>query len=269
MFLILFGRSGALLGAIVGDIAGSPYENQPVITEDFPFLTASSTFTDDTVLTLAVAESILIALDYRVLFREFFRLYPDRGYGDSFKLWAISGSDEPYGSFGNGSAMRVSPVGFAFDDLETVLDEATKTALVTHDHPEGIRGAQATAAAVFLARLSRNKEEIKNYIETSFSYNLDEPIASVRKWYSFDTTCQGTVPYAIRAFLESKDYISAVRKAVSLGGDADTLACIAGGIAHAYYRHIPRSIVDEALRKLDDRLCSVVERFCSEFSIDI
>lgn len=258
-----------MLGAIVGDICGSPYENQPVMTENFPLFAASSTFTDDSVLTAAVAESILSGLDYGLLFREFYRLYPDRGYGNRFMLWASSGSDEPYGSFGNGSAMRVSPVGFAFADLETVLDEAAKTAAVTHNHPEGIRGAQATAAATFLARISRNKEELKNYIEASFSYDLNEPIASVRKWYSFDPTCQGTVPYAIRAFLESEDFVSAVRKAVSLGGDADTLACISGGIAHAYYGHIPKTVVNEAMKRLDDRLRSVVQRFCSRFFVPV
>ncbi len=256
-----------LLGAIIGDIIGSPYEHSFIKTEEFPLFIEKSTFTDDTVLTVAIADGVMGDRDYSKSLRQYHRLYPDRGYGDSFYLWASSETSKPYGSFGNGSAMRVSPIGFAFNDLESVVLEATRSAEVTHNHTEGIKGAQATASAVFLARIGKTKREIADYIESSFDYDLTEPIASVRKWYSFDPTSHGTVPHSIRAFLESKDFVDAIRKAVSLGGDSDTLACIAGSIAHAYYRHIPDRVVEEAVHLLDDRLRSVTQEFCSRFCV--
>ncbi len=179
--------------------------------------------------------------------------------------WASSPSRELYNSFGNGSAMRVSPVGFAFDSLEAVLEKARATAEVTHNHPEGIKGAQATAAAIFLSRTGNSKKEIKSFIETQFQYNLSEPLDAIRPKYTFDATCQGSVPQAITAFLASENFEDAVRKAVSLGGDSDTQACIAGGIAHAFYGEMPDIISAEIHSRLDLPLRQITTLFCNKF----
>jgi ADP-ribosylglycohydrolase len=210
-----------------------------------------------------VAEWILTGKDLVDLFHSYVRDFPDPdgGYGNSFLRWAIERRREPYGSFGNGSAMRVTPVGFAFDTLEEVLDWAVRSAAVTHDHPEGIRGAQATAAAIFLARGGQDKEQIREAIESRFGYNLSRSLSEIRPAYEFNETCQDTVPQAMIAFLESTDYEDAVRNAISLGGDADTLACITGGIAEAYYGGVPAPIAAEVMARLDHRLRGVVEQF--------
>jgi ADP-ribosylglycohydrolase len=171
----------------------------------------------------------------------------------------------PYGSWGNGAAMRVSPIAWAFDSLQEVLDQAKKSAEVTHNHPEGIKGAQATAAAVFLARAKKAKQEIKEYVERTFGYDLGEPVDELREHYAFDVSCQGTVPPAMIAFLASKDYEDAVRLAISLGGDSDTLACITGGIAHAFYGDVPHHVKEPVLDMLEMRLKNVVVDFCSKF----
>ncbi|PIQ95520.1 MAG: hypothetical protein COV67_14450 [Nitrospinae bacterium CG11_big_fil_rev_8_21_14_0_20_56_8] len=256
-----------MIGAIAGDIIGSVYEWRNVKTRDFPLFCPESTFTDDTVLTVAVADCLLSGADYVSRFKDYYTLYPDAGYGQSFSLWAQSPARDPYNSWGNGSAMRVSPVGFAFDTLEEVLDEARKTAEATHNHPEGVKGAQATAAAVFLARKGKTKEQIQSYIETTFHYSLQDSLDSIRPGYTFDVSCQGTVPPALRAFLESADYEDAVRLAISIGGDSDTLACIAGGVAHAYYRRIPDAIVQRVYRTLDGRLKNILENFMERFPL--
>jgi ADP-ribosylglycohydrolase len=193
------------------------------------------------------------------------RGYPGAGYGGTFRRWAASEDRQPYQSWGNGSAMRVSPVGFAFESLDEVLHRARWTAEVTHDHPEGIEGAQATAAAVFLARTGSDKEQIRDHVERMFGYRLDRPIDEIRPRFDFDVSCRGTVPPAIRAFLESTDYESAVRLAVSLGGDADTLACIAGGIAQAYYGGVPAGIRERALAELDEPLRAILHEFEARF----
>ena len=212
-----------MLGAIVGDLIGSRFEAAPVKTTEFELFHPDCRFTDDTVLTLAVADTIVHGADLVDTLKEYYHRYPDAGYGAGFMQWAASASREPYNSFGNGSAMRVSPVGFACDSLEDVLEQARITAAVTHNHPEGIKGAQATAAAVFLARTGKSKDEIRQFIETQFQYNLSESLAAIRPDYRYDATCPGSVPQAITAFLESESYEDAVRKAVSLGGDSDTL----------------------------------------------
>jgi ADP-ribosylglycohydrolase len=212
-----------------------------------------------------VAESILRGGDLVDLFKDCVRTYPSAGYGGTFLCWAASESREPYQSWGNGAAMRVSPVGYAYDSLDEVLLRARWTAEVTHDHPEGIKGAQATAAAVFLARTGSDKGPIREYIERKFAYRLDARLDDIRPGFQFDVSCRGTVPPAILAFLESRDYESAVRLAVSLGGDSDTIACIAGGIAQAYYGSVPAEIRDQALDRLDDHLRSVVEEFEARF----
>jgi ADP-ribosylglycohydrolase len=256
-----------MIGAIAGDIIGSVYEGHPLKTTEFPLFTDHSTFTDDTVLTVAVADCILNGKDYATTFKQYARKYPYAGFGGMFFRWAKGDSLEPYNSFGNGSAMRVSPVGFAFDTMEEVLAEARRSAEVTHNHPEGIKGAQAVAAAIFLAREKESKSKTKDFIERNFGYNLSETLEEIRPHYYFDETCQGSVPQAIIAFLESDSLEDAVRKAVSLGGDSDTLACMAGGIAQAYYRTIPDYIVKEVNNRLDEDLLKIVEQFGTKYSL--
>jgi ADP-ribosylglycohydrolase len=255
-----------MLGAIAGDIIGSRFERNPIKTSDFELFHPDCRFTDDSVLTLAVADHIFLGSDLIDTLKEYFHQYPDAGYGAGFMQWASSPSREPYNSFGNGSAMRVSPVGFAFDSLEAVLEKARATAEVTHNHPEGIKGAQATAAAIFLARTGGSKKEIRSFIETQFQYDLNQSLDAIRPQYTFDATCQGSVPQAINAFLESENFEDAVRKAVSLGGDSDTQACIAGGIAHAFYGKLPDIISAEVHSRLEVPLRQILTLFCDRFS---
>lgn len=254
-----------MLGAIAGDVIGSVYEHRPIKTMEFPLFGSHSRFTDDTVLTVAVACSILEGVSYEVSLKIFGRKYPDAGYGGSFYQWLFSAESGPYNSWGNGAAMRVSPVGFAFATPEEVLAEAQKTAEVTHNHPEGIKGSQAAALAVFLARTGASREEIRNEITHRFGYDLNRTLEGIRPTYRFDISCQGTVPEAIIAFLESADYEDAVRKAVSLGGDSDTLACITGGIAQAYYGEIPEGIVAEVRKRLPKEFLDIIDRFEDSF----
>jgi ADP-ribosylglycohydrolase len=256
-----------MLGAIIGDIIGSVHEGIGTKTKDFPLFVSRSTFTDDSVLTVAVADWILTGQDLTDLLHAYFRAYPGRGYGGRFHDWASGRREEPYNSFGNGSAMRVSPVGFAFGTLEDVLAWSERSAAVTHDHPEGVRGAQATAAAIYYARRVSDKDKIGHIIESQFGYDLSAALDEIRPTYQFDETCQGTVPQALRAFLESRSYEDAIRNAISLGGDADTLACIAGGVAEAYYGGIPQDLVARAMELLDARLAAVVDRFRCRFGL--
>jgi ADP-ribosylglycohydrolase len=254
-----------MIGAITGDIIGSIHEGAGTKTKDFPLFDKGCRFTDDTVLTVAVAEKLLYDGDYVDLFHDYFHAYPGAGYGGSFIRWASFRNRDPYNSWGNGAAMRVSPIGFACASLDEVLREARQSAQVTHNHPEGIRGAQATAVAVFLARLGGRKLEIKAYIEREFGYDLGGRLDDIRKGYRFDISCQGSVPQSIIAFLESDSYEDAVRNAISLGGDADTMACIAGGIAEAYYGEVPEAIRAQALALLDHRLRAVVDEFSARY----
>lgn len=254
-----------MLGAIVGDVIGSVHERARTKTKDFPLLTAASRFTDDTVLAAAVADALLHGRDYVDALHDYFHAYPDAGFGGTFWLWASSRRRTPYQSWGNGSAMRASPIAYARDTLEDVLAEAKRSAEVTHDHPEGVRGAQATAAAVFLARTGGTKEQIRRYVEAEFDYYLDETVDGLRPTYHFDVSCQGSVPQSIVAFLESTGYEDAVRNAVSLGGDADTMACIAGAIAEPFYGGVPAEIAAAVLARLDGRLRGVVVEFQRRF----
>lgn len=256
-----------MLGAIAGDIIGSVHEYLGTKSPDFELFHPHCRFTDDTVLTVAVADCLLHGFSYVEKFHEYAGSYPDAGYGLRFFEWIESGGKHPYNSWGNGSAMRVSAVGHAFQSLDDVLTEAGRSAEVTHNHPEGIRGAQATAAAVFLARIGKSKDEIKHSIQDMFHYNLSARLDDLRPSYRFDESCQGTVPPAIIAFLESNDYEDAVRKAISLGGDADTLACIAGGVAEAYYGGVPSAIASRSLALLDDHLRQVTLEFCDRYKI--
>lgn len=256
-----------MIGAIAGDIIGSVYEWNPIKTKDFPLFTDRSTFTDDSVLTIALADTILRGKPFGENLKIFFRRYPGRGYGAAFSQWAQGSSLNPYGSWGNGAAMRISPVGFAFDDLDTVLRKAAEFTAVTHNHPEGIKGGQAVAAAIFLARSGKSKEEIKEFIEIHFGYDLSRPVDEIRPTYSFDESSQGTVPPAIRSFLESSDFEDAIRTAISLGGDSDTLACITGGIAQAFYGGIPKWIEERVYSILDEPLGSITRQFMARYGM--
>ncbi len=256
-----------MIGAIAGDIIGSPYEYRQIKSKKFPLFQDRCYFTDDTVLTVAVAEAILTDGDYRTWVLDFGRRYPNAGYGGNFARWLVSPEPKPYGSYGNGSAMRVSPVGFAFDTVDDVLREAARSAEFTHNHPEGIKGAQATALAVFLARTARDKELIRKEITARFGYDLVFTVDEIRPDYGFNESCQATVPEAIIAFLDSTSYEDAVRNAVSLGGDSDTLACITGGIAEAFYGGVPEAVREQVRAGLTPELWEVAEEFCKRFRL--
>ena len=256
-----------MLGAIAGDVIGSVHEHIATKSMDFQLFVDGSRFTDDTVLAVAVAECLLDGSSYIDAFHTYFLAYPDAGYGLGFFTWASSGSRHPYNSYGNGSAMRVPAVGWAFDSVDDVLTEAARSSAITHDHPEGIKGAQATAVAIFMARQGDSKEQIKKALERGFGYNLSDRLDDIRPGYEFDISCQGTVPAALIAFLESDDYEDAVRKAISLGGDADTLACITGAVAEAHYGGVPPHILGPTLERLDERLRGVVMRFGERYGI--
>ena len=256
-----------MLGAIVGDFVGSVHEFAGTKRKDFPLVNRGSKITDDSLLTIAVAEWLLHGVDLVERFHALVAAHPDVGWGIGFREWALAGRRTPYNSFGNGAAMRVSPVGWAFASLDETLAAAAQSAAVTHDHAEGIRGAQATATAVYLARTTRDKATIKREIAGRFHYDLERTITSIRPTYRFNETCQDTVPEAIIAFLDGADFEDTIRNAVSLGGDADTLACIAGGIAHAYYGGVPRELGDAAIRSLPDDLRTVWEEFRQRYGV--
>jgi ADP-ribosylglycohydrolase len=254
-----------LLGAIAGDVIGSVYEFSAQKSPDFPLFSSLSQFTDDSVLTIAIGDAILSGRSYLDCVHSYALAYPGRGYGGYFLGWINSENPQPYNSFGNGSAMRVSAVGWAFETIEAVLREAEASAAISHNHPEGIKGAQAVACAIFRARKGSSKAEILQEITGRFGYDLSSTLDEIRPTYRFNETCQETVPQAIIAFLESQDYEDAIRKAVSLGGDADTLAAITGSIAEAFYGSVPGEIVAEIRQRLPDELWRVVEAFGQEF----
>ena len=254
-----------MIGAIAGDIIGSVYEWDNIKRKDFPLFSDRAFFTDDSVLTVALADSILTGTPYADNLRKYYNLYPDAGYGGSFHRWAQDKNAGPYNSWGNGAAMRISPVGYAYNDLDSVLQKAAEYTEITHNHPEGIKGGQATAAAIFLARTNKSKDEIKDFIETMFQYNLNTHVDEIRPDYSFDVSSQGTVPQAIRAFIDSTNFEDAIRTAVSLGGDSDTLTCITGGIAQAFYGEVPSEIVEKVYAILDDRLGRITKEFMQKY----
>lgn len=256
-----------MFGAITGDFIGSRFEFQGIKHTDFPLFRPTARFTDDTVMTVATAWALLEDGDYAKSYRTFGRRYPGRGYGNHFQRWLRDDSLGPYNSWGNGAAMRVSPVGYAHETEEKVLAEAVRSAEVSHDHPEGIKGAQATALAVFLARAGEPKSVIKDRIEERFGYDLSRSLESIRPEYSFDESCQRTVPEAIVSFLESNDFETCVRNAVSLGGDADTLAAIAGSIAEPFYGSVPEEIRRRVENRLPDEFLRIIERFEDRFGI--
>ncbi len=256
--------NACFIGCILGDMAGSIYEGNPINSKVFPLFGGKSDFTDDTVLTIAVAFTLLTDINYVVAYKYFARKYTV-GFSHQFYLWAHSDACDPVCSMGNGSAMRVSPVAFAGGNVEDILAEAKRSSEVTHNHPEGIKGAQATALAVFLARIGKGKDEIKQEITERFQYNLDRTLDEIRPFYYYNAQAAYSVPESIIAFLESDSVVDAVRNAVSLGGDSDTMACIAGGIAHAYYKEIPEDVVEGVLQRLPREFLMIMKAFDAKF----
>ncbi len=249
-----------MLGAIAGDILGSIHEFHPIKTKNFDLLNSECVFTDDTVMTAAVADSLMNKIPYVESLQMWGRKYPRAGYGGWFSKWIDSDFPKPYNSFGNGSAMRCSSVGWLFEDEGSVLEEAKKSAEVTHNHPEGIKGAQAVALGVMLCRQGSTKLEIQEKLEDLFDYDLSQTMEQVKFNYSFDVTCQGPVPQAITAFLESEDFEDAIKNAISLGGDADTQACIAGALAEAFYMKIPDQIKEFVLTRITPDILDVLHQ---------
>ena len=262
-----------MYGTILGDIIGCPFEfDRGDKTKDFKLFSRRSHFTDDSVMTLAVCEALLkVGQDATVKeiedavitsMQSWGRRYPHEGYGGYFRCWLTARHPEPYNSFGNGSAMRVSAAGWLYDSLEKTRVVAKATANVTHNHPEGIKGAESTASAIFMARNGSSKEEIKKYIENEFHYDLNRTLDEIRPSFHMHETCQKTVPEAIIAFLEAKDFEDAIRNAVSLGGDTDTLGAITGSIAEAYFG-IPEALRSECRNRINKDMRDVVDTFYS------
>lgn len=257
-----------IIGAICGDIIGSTREFRPLKTKDFNLFTRKSMFTDDTIMTLAVAKWLCEDKDSQDVLIDnlqyFGNKYPNAGYGGRFYNWLGQENPEPYGSWANGSAMRVSPCAWVANTLEEAQDLAKKSAIVTHNHPEGIKGALATCDAIYLARIGATKEEIKDHIEVRYNYNLSRSLDEIRPYYSFDVSCAGSIPESIICFLEADDYEDTIRNAVSLGGDGDTQAAIAGSIAAACW-DVPRNIAYKSIHRLDYRLLNVLIEFEDRF----
>lgn len=259
-----------MYGAILGDIIGSPYEfDRGHKTKVFPLFVKESCFTDDSLMTIAVAEALMdgkgktpdeIRQSLVSSMQRWGKRYPHAGYGARFIHWLGSAHPEPYGSYGNGSAMRVSSAGWLYETMETTRQVARWTAEVTHNHPEGVKGAVATACAIFLARNGSSKEEIRAYITEQFGYDLSRTCDAIRPTYHHVESCQETVPEAITAFLEGTDFEDVIRTAVSLGGDCDTLTCIAGSIAEAFYG-VPADLKEKCRRRLPEDMRAVLERF--------
>lgn len=252
-----------MLGAIIGDIVGSRFEFKSFKSTDFELFSSECDYTDDSICTTAIADAILNKKPYQESLLEWCRKYPNPtgAYGNRFSAWIHSENPQPYGSYGNGSAMRVSATGWLFDNETEVLKQAELSALPTHNHPEGILGAQSVALAIFLSRKGAGKEEIRRKIEEKSGYNLSMTCDEIRPAYQFSETCRETVPQAIIAFLDSENFEHAIRLAISLGGDADTLTAITGSIAEAYYRHIPENFKKKALEFLPNDIKSIVEQF--------
>lgn len=263
-----------LYGAFIGDMVGVPYEFLPCESKDFKLFDYSTRFSDDSVMTMAIAEAMLETVGFTEeqtlpiiveKLRKYGELYPGAGYGSMFCGWLFSSNPKPYSSYGNGSAMRVSSVAWIYDTLEEVEQHAEWTSKVTHDHPEGIKGAQAVAAAIFLARTGKSKKEIKDYIMNTYGYDLNRTCKQIiDNGYKFEVTCQKSVPEAIIAFLDGKDFEDVIRNAILLNGDADTQACIAGSIAEAFYG-IPTEMILECRKRLPEDFLNIIQRmeeFC-------
>lgn len=259
-----------MYGAILGDIIGEPYEWHNLKSKSFPLFSVHADFTDDSVMTIAVAEALMKAAGLDVIddehaakdiiidcMHKWGHKYPNAGYGGRFRQWLANNERDPYNSWGNGSAMRVSAVGWLYDDLETTRKIARWTAEVTHDHPEGVKGAETIASAIYIARTGGGKDEIKKYIESESGYDLSRTCDEIRPGYKFDVSCQGSVPEAIIAFLDGSDFEDVIRNAISLGGDSDTIGAMAGSIAEAFYG-VPDALKDECDRRLPDDMADIL-----------
>lgn len=256
-----------MLGAIAGDIVGSAYQRSPVTHAQFPLFQAAAAFTDKTVLLVAVADALLADGGYAASLRRWGRRYPRAGYRPQFYRWLFSPHLEPYYSYANDAAARACPVGYAFDSGPAVLEQSCRSAAVTHHHPEGVEGAQAVALSVFLARRGESKQCIRQALTDRLGYDLSRPLSDIRPTYRFDPSCRGSVPPAITAFLESENVEDAIRKAISLGGDTGTLACIAGGIAEAFFQTVPESIVQEVESRLPVEFINTIDAFYQRFAL--
>jgi len=255
-----------MLGAIAGDMIGAPWEAAGEKRREFPLFTEFSRYTDDTAMTVAVAHAILTDGDYARAMRAVGRRHPMAGYGRSFQEWLFDESMGPYGSYGNGAAMRASPIGEAAQSVEEALAEARRCAALTHDHPDGIAGAQAVALGVFLARSGASKEKIRHEVSVRTGYDLARTLAQIRPEYTWDLAASRSVPEAIVCFLEAGDFEAAVRNAVSLGGDADTMACIAGALAEAYWGEVPAHVAAEVRNRLPEDFTPVLDAFEARFA---
>lgn len=254
-----------MLGAIAGDMIGVPWEALGEKRYDFPLFTEWSRFSDDTAMTFAVACALLEKREYAETMREFGRRYPAIGYSGQFEQWIYDDSMGPYNSYGNGGAMRASPIGYFARSIEEALAEAARSAAPSHNHPDGIKGAQAVALSVFLARTGVSKEEIRREIATRLEYDLGRTVAEIRPTYTFDSAAARSVPEALICFFEAANFEGAVRNAISLGGDADTMACIAGAIAEAHWGEVPAQIAAEVRKRLPAELLDILERFYARF----
>ena len=256
-----------MLGAIAGDIIGSTRERRNERIMDFILFPPPSTFTDDSVLTAAIAVAILKNLPWEEKLQEFYRYYPHAGYGQNFAYWAESMDPRPYDSYGNGSAMRVSAVGWAYGSFEEVVQKAEESAAVTHNHPEGIKGAKATAGAIYMARTGNSKDDIRDFLEKRIGYDVHLDLDKLRESYRFDVSCQGSVPHAFAAFFAGNSFEEVVRIAISIGGDSDTIACIAGSVAEAFFGGVPEDIGKAAWKCLDNRLRGIVADFHCRYQV--
>ncbi|MBQ4579225.1 MAG: ADP-ribosylglycohydrolase family protein [Clostridia bacterium] len=253
-----------MIGAIIGDYVGSIYEMDNIKTTDFPFFSPFCRFTDDTVMSIAVADALMNSLDMAASLSKYGRMYPAAGYGGSFRRWLASDDAPSYGSYGNGSAMRASAAGWVAASLEEALQLAEQSALPTHSHPEGIRGAQVVAGCIWLLRQGKTKAEIRQWV-TDQDYSLDFTIDQIRPVYQFDVSCQGSVPHAIAAFLEAEDFESAIRLGISIGGDSDTIACIAGALAEVYWG-APDWMVAHVVARLPEPLYTPLADFEARYA---
>lgn len=265
-----------MYGAVFGDIIGSTYELHNVKTEKFELFPSGSQFTDDTVLSIATAEKILNEENrcinnkksYALWYKQYYRRYPHAGFGQLFSSWAQAEDLFVQRSFGNGGAMRVSAIGYAYDSIEEIKKEVKDSCYYTHHHHEAIKGAQAVATAIFMARKECDKDEIRKFIMKKFRYKMKVTLDEMRDTYVFDSRTSYSVPPALEAFLESNSYEDAIRKAISIGGDSDTIACMTGGIAQAYYKKIPAEIYDRGIMYLDVGIKRVLREFSEKYQIE-
>jgi ADP-ribosylglycohydrolase len=255
-----------MIGTIIGDIIGSRFERNPTKNKKFKLFTPECNYTDDSVMSMATLESITKNVPYSTSYQKWGSEYPNRGYGSAFKEWITQTIPQPYNSWGNGSAMRVSPIGYIYNTEKDVLKQAKLSAECSHNHPEAIKGAQATALAIFMARNNKTKEEIQKRIELLFGYDFSIPISKYKMKYEFDVTCQGSVPQSIQCFLESKNYEDCIRTAIAMGGDSDTMAAISGGIASAYYGEIPAYMMKQAFKVLPDRIWHLIMYYAKKYN---